>query len=206
MNLDYQRCLQDGQTISCEEKVLICPNYRYVFHAEFELQLNSFFPNPTERWYLVFQEIIPLVPFNDIQSNSTVQCVHNKYYISHNAKIKYCCRNCAKEWTSARGRILFLINLPLFIPCNILYVNVCSQRCQLCGYEVFPSCYLDEATRVMKETCRLILQTFYFYRFPQLEPVENSEQRVSHMRGHHQRHLCQACQKGTCLNYRRRQF
>jgi hypothetical protein len=121
--------------------------------------------------------------------------------ILHNAKIKYCCLNCQYEWTSARGRAIFQAEIPESNKHNILFGYLFSQKCQKCHQETQPSWYLDEATRVMKNVCRVLLNKFYSIlpsSTSSSSEEEDFDQRTSDMRNHHHRHLCRACQEGSC--------
>jgi len=129
--------------------------------------------------------------------------------IYHNAKIKYRCLNCLNEWTSARGRAIFQAERPRINKYNFLFVNLCTQQCRLCRREIEPSWYLNEATRVMKNVCRILIERFYsdrqftLPRPPSSSSEEDNEQRRSQTRGHHHRNLCRACREGCCYGSHR---
>ncbi len=205
-------CLQDARGIRSSDKSLFCPNFYYVFYAEVEIHLNRFFTeNSRERWSLLFVDYNFMPPnylnennFNRSTSFQVFKFQPNILTIACNAKIKYCCLHCQYEWTTARGRAIFQAEIPEINKYNILFAYLFTQKCRKCRREIFPSWYVDEATRVMKNVCRILLDEFYSHR--QLESSSSSSsssseddtQRSSDMRHHHQQDLCQACQEGSC--------
>lgn len=215
--LEYKMCLQEARGIIPLDKSLFCPNFYYVFYAEVEIHLNRFFTeNSREQWSLLFVDynFMPPIYLNENNFNRYESFQIFKYQphiltIVHNAKIKYCCLDCECEWTTARGRAIFQAEIPEINKYNILFAYLFTQKCQKCRRETAPSWYVDEATRVMKNVCRILLDQFYSHR--QLELSSSSEddiQRLSDMKDHHQQDLCQACQEGSCYasNWRHQQM
>lgn len=144
------------------------------------------------------------------QTSAQVFTYFDKLIIYHNAKIKYSCENCLNEWTSARGRAIFQAEYPQENKYNILFVNLCTQQCKRCRHEIQPSWYLNEIVRVMKNIARLLIEHFYsnqsfeLPRSPSSLSSENeTQQRQSRTRGHHQKHLCRPCQLGCCFGSNR---
>ena len=201
--LDYQLCIQDAQTIESADKSLFCLNYFYVFYAELEINLNRYFTqNSREQWSLLFVDYNFMPPIH-LNMNKSIQpffYTPNILTILHNAKVKYCCLDCSYEWTTARGRAIFQAEIPETNKYNILFAYLFTQKCQRCHQETKPSWYLDEATRVMKNVCRILLNKFYW--LPSSSSSSSSEedfdQRASDMSSHHHRELCSACQEGSC--------
>jgi len=190
------------------DKSLFCPNFYYVFYAELELNLNRFFPiNSREQWSLLFVDYNFMPPININNRNASIEIFRYQPHILtilHNAKIKYCCLHCQYEWTTARGRAIFQAEIPEINKYNILFGYLFTQKCGKCHRDIEPSWYLDEATRVMKNVCRILIENFYSDRQFFLSPSSSSSsseddvQRSSHMRDHHHRDLCRACQEGSC--------
>lgn len=209
--LDYRTCLQDARLVNCERKKVICPNFKYAFHAELELHLNCYFADPRERWSLLFTDILPPpalqhpIDENEFNSAPVSRFYNSLFFIYHNAKVKFCCEFCGHEWASARGRALFQTSIPAENTYNVLFVDLFRQRCQRCRREIEPSWYLEEVVRVMQETSRILIRRFYAARnFPLVQfPPRPIVQRRSQTQGPHLSRLCQACQQGLCLRTRR---
>jgi len=133
----------------------------------------------------------------------------DKLIIYHNAKVKYRCLNCSNEWASKRGRSIFQAEIPRINKYNFLYVNLCTQQCGFCREEVEPSWYVKEATRVMKNVCRILIERFYSHRqfplprLPSSSSEEGNNQPISQTKGHHCRNLCRACRQGCCYGSHR---
>ncbi len=206
--------------MSIDDKNIICPNFKYVFHTELQIHLNWNLKNFWERWFLYF-EIISLPPgwnYNpDLDHSISVQAFRfppNKLFIYHNAKVKYRCFDCRHEWASARGRAIFQTEVPQLNKFNFLFVHLCTQQCRYCSREIQPSWYLNETTRVMKNVCRILIEQFYSDRqfvLPKLsssssEEEEENYQRKSQTTGHHYRNLCPACREGCCFGSHRRKY
>jgi len=200
------------------DKNIICPNFKYVFHAELQIHLNWNFSNILERWFLYF-EPISLPPgwnydpnMDDSESAQTFRFPPDKLIIYHNAKIKYRCLNCRHEWTSARGRAIFQAEVPQRNKYNFLFAHLSTQECRFCRREIEPSWYLREATRVMKNVCRILIEEFYSNRAfalprpPSPSSEEENKQRKSQTKGHHYRNLCPACREGCCYGSHRRKY
>jgi hypothetical protein len=214
--LDYQTCVRAASLVNNFEKNIICPDYRYVFHAELEINLNCNFNNISERWILCFTEISLPPGWNydpnikDSKSAQVFTFPPDILIIYHNAKIKYRCLTCRNEWTSARGRMIFQAEIPRRNKLNILFVKLCTQQCRFCRREIQPSWYLNEGTRVMKNVCRILIERFYSDRAfalprpPSSSSEEENEQRMSRTTGHHHHNLCRACQQGWCFGSHRR--
>ncbi len=216
--LDYQQCIQDARPIECLDKSLFCPNFYYVFYAEMEINLNRFFSrNSPEQWSLLFVDYNFMPPINMNMNHFNIRRTAQIFYyephiltILHNAKIKYRCLDCQHEWTTARGRAIFQAEIPEINKYNILFAYLFTQKCQKCRRDIEPSWYLDEATRVMRNVSRILIDRFYSHRrFPLSPSISSSSgdeedeeedfvQRASHMRDHHHRDLCRACQEGSC--------
>ncbi len=221
VDLDYQTCVRNARKVNNFDKHIICPNFKYVFHAELEINLNWNFHNFFERWFLYFTDI-SLPPgcnydpnMNDSDSAQVFMYSPDKLIIYHNAKIKYRCLNCSNEWTSARGRAIFQAEIPRINKYNFLFANLCTQQCRFCQNEIQPSWYLNEATRVMKNVCQILIERFYSNRqFELSRPSSSSSssssfeagngQRMSQTKGHHHRNLCPACRRGCCYGSHRR--
>ena len=205
VNLDYQTCVQQARRITDDERLLICPNYRFVCHAELEIHLNSFLNNPAERWLLYFEKI-SLPPGSNphlthSQSFQVFDFPPDKLIIYQNSKMKYLCTVCNHQWASARGRMIIQSEYPRMNRYNFLYLYLCPQQCRHCQREIEPCWYLDEAKRVMKNIGRILLERFYSDRVLDIESLFSmEEQRQSHTRGHHQRNLCPACRTGFCYD------
>jgi hypothetical protein len=206
--LDYQTCVGQARLVNNLVKNVICPNFTYVFHAELEINLNWNFTNHSERWYLYFEDI-SLPPGWNYDSNMNDN-TSAQVFTYHNAKIKYRCEDCPNEWTSARGRAIFQTEAPRINKYNFLFVNLCTQQCRLCGRKIQPSWYLNEATRVMKNVCRILIERFYSQRHfalsspPSSSSEEGNAQRQSHPKSPHRKDLCPACQRGCCFGSHRR--
>ena len=216
--LEYQMCINQARTIRRVDKSLFCPNFYYVFYAELEINLNRYFPdNSVEQWSLLFVDdnFIPLVKIDPFKQYQTFYSQPNLLMILHNAKIKYRCLDCHHEWTTAQGRAIFQAETPQMDKHNVLFAYLFTQKCRLCHHETKPSWYLDEATRVMKNVSRILIEQFYsqrqlatspspssssseFHEEIEEEEEERSNQRTSHMKHHHYYHLCQACLEGSC--------
>jgi hypothetical protein len=186
-----------------------------VFHAELEINLNSNFHHLLERWFLKFTEI-SLPPgcnydpnMDDSNSAQVFTFPPDKLIIYHNAKVKYRCLNCSNEWASKRGRSIFQAEIPRNNKYNFLYVNLCTQQCGFCREEIEPSWYVKEATRVMKNVCRILIERFYsnrqfaLPRSPSFSSEEGNNQPISQTKGHHCRNLCPACRQGCCYGSHR---
>ena len=198
-------------------KNVICPNFTYVFYAELEINLNWNFTNPEERWCLYFEDISLPPGWNydpSVDDSISVQAFTfppNHLIIYHNAKIKYRCIECQNEWTSFRGRAIFQAETPRMNKYNFLFVNLCTQQCRYCRKEIPPSWYLKEATRVMKNVCRILIEHFYSQQHfslptpPSPSSDEEDKQRKSRSAGHHRQDLCRACQRECCFGSHRRQ-
>ena len=150
-------CVRRARLVNNLDKQALVPNFKYVFHAELEINLNWNFNNNLERWCLYFTHIsLPLdsnddiIVLNDCTSFQLFLFRRDILLIHHNAKTKYCCLTCQNDWTSARGRAIFQAQYPRNFMFNFLYVSLCTQQCRLCNQEVQPSWYLNEVTRVMK--------------------------------------------------------
>ncbi|UJR13254.1 hypothetical protein I4U23_000275 [Adineta vaga] len=204
---EYENCIQDARQIRSIDKSLFCPNFYYVFHAELEIHLNRYFiQRPREQWSLGFVDHNFLPPMYFLNVNlSTNQPYQIFRYpdhilkIVHNAKIKYCCRQCQYEWTTARGRAVFQAELPQENKYNILFAYLFTQICQKCLRDIEPCWYVDEATRVMKNICRILKENFYS-NFQSSDDEDNYEnQRLSVTKNSHQYNLCQACKNGSCF-------
>ncbi len=196
------------------DKSFFCPNFYYVFYAEMEINLNRFFTrNSREQWSLLFVDynFMPPVNVNDNHFNRRTPVQTFTYQphiltILHNAKIKYRCLHCVHEWTTARGRAIFQAEIPEINKHNVLFAHLFTQQCQKCRRDIEPSWYLDEATRVMKNVCRILIDKFYSHRQFLLSSSSSSSsdeddmQRASYMRSHHHRDLCRACQEGSCYS------
>jgi hypothetical protein len=193
------------------DKSLFCPNFYYVFYAELEINLNRFFTaNSREQWSLLFVDYSFIPPnYHDYMINTYKSAEIFSFQpriitTLHNAKIKYRCLHCDQEWTTARGRAIFQAEIPETNKHNVLFAYLFTQKCQICRRDTEPSWYLDEATRVMKDVCRIL--TDYFYskrqfklpRSPSSSSDEEHEQRSSDMKEHHRENLCRACQEGSC--------
>ncbi|CAF3545889.1 unnamed protein product [Rotaria sp. Silwood1] len=216
---DYQASVHQARSVDNLDKNIICPNFTFVFHAELEINLNWNFYDSLERWCLYFIDFPLPIGWNynlDMNDCTRVQVFlypHDKLLICQNVKIKYRCLNCVNEWTTARGRVIFQAEVPRFGKYNILCVNLCTQQCRLCGREIRPSWYLNEATRVMKNVCRILIEQFYpdrNFTLPIFQYSSSSEeelqQRRSQTHGPHYQHLCQACREGYCYgSYRQHQ-
>jgi len=209
--LDYQTCVQNGNMIQSSDKSFFCPNFYYVFYAELELNLNRYFTiSSREQWSLLFVDynFMPPVNINNDNFNEDRSILVFKYQphiltILHNAKIKYCCLPCQNEWTTARGRVIFQAEVPEINKYNVLFGYLFTQKCRICHRDTEPSWYLDEATRIMKNVCRILIENFYSNRqlllsSPSSSSEEDDVQRASHMRNRHHRDLCRACQEGSC--------
>ncbi|CAF2542315.1 unnamed protein product [Rotaria sp. Silwood2] len=212
----YQTCVSQARSLNNLDKRIICPNYTYVFYAELEINLNWNFHDCSERWSLYFVNIPLPIGWNynfDVNDCTPAQIFvypYDKIIICHNAKIKYRCSICINEWTTARGRAIFQAEFPIIGKYNFLCVDLCTQQCRLCGEETQPSWYLNEATRVMKNICRILIEQFYPHRnftlpIYQTSPSEEEEvqQRTSQTHGHHHQHLCRACREGYCYDSHR---
>jgi hypothetical protein len=191
------------------DKSLFCPNFYYVFYAELEINLNRFFPtNSNEQWSLLFVDynFMPPIYINNNIHTSVLTFYYQPHILTilHNAKIKYRCLHCQHEWTTARGRAIFQAEKPETNKYNILFAYLFTQKCQICHRDTEPSWYVDEATRVMKNVCRILIDHFYTDRQFLSSPSSSSSsedefvQRSSHMRDYHHRDLCPACQVGSC--------
>ncbi|CAF0773056.1 unnamed protein product [Rotaria sordida] len=214
---NYQTCVHQARSVSNLDKFIICPNFTYAFHAELEINLNWNFNDSLERWYLYFTDIpLPIgwnydPHVNDYTPAQVFLYPHDRLIISHNAKIKYRCLNCRNEWTTARGRAIFQAAIPRIYQYNILYIKLCTQQCRLCGSEIQPSWYLSEATRVMKNVCRILIEQFYSHRnftlpifqYSSSSSEEGLQQRTSQASGPHHQHLCRACHEGYCFGSHR---
>jgi hypothetical protein len=204
--LDYQMCIQNAQTIEPAEKSLFCLNFYYVFYAELEINMNRYFTdNSREQWSLLFVDYNFMPPIHLNNNHLPVQTFFYQPHILtilHNAKVKYCCLNCRYEWASARGRAIFQSERPEPNKYNILFAYLFTQKCQQCHQETKPSWYLDEATRVMKNVCRILMNKFYSDLHSPSSSSSTSEeafnQRASDMRNPHHQNLCRACQEGSC--------
>jgi len=214
-NLEYQQCVTAARSLNTTEKRIICPKTKYAFHAELEIHLNCNFSNPFERWILYFTDVSlpPGCNYNSNMANQMSAQVFtvfpDKIVICHNAKVKYSCRTCSNEWTTARGRAIFQAEYPQINKYNILFINLCTQLCQNCRQEIQPSWYLSETVRVMKSVARILIERFYSNRSFELprptSPSDNDDddeiqQRQSRTRGHHQINLCPSCQRGYCFD------
>lgn len=208
--LDYQTCIKQARLLNNYDKIISCPNFKYVFHAELEINLNWNFHNSLERWHLIFTEIsLPVCFYNDFDKDDhSPVLVFNyppdKLMIYHNAKIKYRCLDCRNEWTSARGRAIFQLEFPSVNKYNCLFVSLCTQQCRRCHRYIEPSWYVCEAARVMENVCRIIIDKFYSHQNFKLSidqeffTVKEYPQRASQPHGRHQKELCQACREGYC--------
>ncbi|CAF0843537.1 unnamed protein product [Adineta steineri] len=201
---EYQTCIQNAQTIETSDKSLFCPNFYYVFYAELEIHLNQFFSqNEREQWSLLFTDYNFMLPISlDTDAPyKVIRCPFERVTILHNAKIKYCCKNCKTEWTTARGRVIFQAEIPQVNHYNILFAYLFTQKCRQCYQEILPCWYLDEATRVMKNVCRILREEFYSHQYLKAlhsEEIDDGQQRQSYTREHHQQNLCLACQQNSC--------
>jgi len=203
--LDYRRCIEQAKTIQSEEKSLFCQNFYFVFYAELELNLNRYFSESSrECWSLLFvdYDFMPPVPLNSSLPIQMFYWNQNVLMIQHNAKVKYCCRDCSYEWTSARGRAIFQAEIPEENKHNVLFAYLFHQQCQKCFRDTEPCWYVDEATRVMKNISRILIEKFYSDRdFPFDDDFQTDlHQRESDMRHHHNRNLCSACQHRSCYD------
>lgn len=165
--LDYNKCIKDAHMIESDDKINFCPNFYYVFYGELELNLNRYFSeNCCEQWSLLFIDynFMPPVHINDHRSFEIFQPERHILTILHNAKIKYSCLYCQNEWTTARGRAIFQAEIPQTNKYNVLFAHLFTQKCQICHRDIKPSWYLDEATRVIKNVSRILIDIFYSQR------------------------------------------
>lgn len=213
--VEYRQCIINARRIRSRDKSLFCPNFYYVFHAELELNLNRYFVrSPYEKWSLGFVEydLLPPMYFRNVDLNTNEPFKlfwfpNDILKIVHNAKIKYCCRDCSREWTTARGRAVFQAERPQRNKMNVLFAYLFTQKCRECLRETQPCWYLDETTRVMRSICRILKDNFYSNRhFPSQDSSSDEdtesiliEQRASHMTNFHERKLCSACLAGSCF-------
>lgn len=213
---EYEECINEARTIRRIDKSLFCPNFYYVFYAELEINLNRYFREDSlEQWSLLFVDynFIPPLLIDPYKQYQAFYSQSNLLMILHNAKIKYRCLDCCSEWTTAQGRALFQAEIPQRNKYNVLFAYLFTQKCRLCRREIQPSWYLDEATRVMKNVSKILLEHFYSQRqfassptpscssseySQEEEEEESSKQRTSRMTHHHHYHLCQACLEGSC--------
>ncbi len=128
--------------------------------------------------------------------------------------LTFCCQrfqNSAKDTKRSCPQIqLFLTRDRPFSQLD----HVICEHPQRCRRDTEPSWYVDEATRVMKNVCRILIDQFYSHR--QLRSTSSSSsslssdeefvQRSSAMRTHHPQDLCQACQEGSCYNSNRQYY
>lgn len=208
IDLDYQLCIEQARSIINDEKQIICPDYRFVCHAELEIHLNSILTNLADRWLLYFQEIsLPPGWNSHVTYSQPIQVFDyppDKLIIYQNSKMKYSCANCNYQWASARGRMIIQSEYPRMNKYNFLYLHLYPQQCRYCRREIPPCWYLDEATRVMKNVCRILLERFYSNRILNIEAlVFNEEQRRSYARGPHEENLCSACRIQCCFDSHR---
>ncbi|CAF1062670.1 unnamed protein product [Adineta ricciae] len=212
---EYQKCIINARRVRSIDKSFFCPNFYYVFHAELEINLNQYFSQSSrERWSLGFvdYDLLPPMFFRDVDLNTNEPFKlfwfpDDILKIVHNAKIKYCCRDCSHEWTTARGRAVFHAERPIRNKVNVLFTYLFTQKCRECLQEIQPCWYLDETTRVMRNICRILKDNFYSNR--QFSSQDSSsdedveltlgEQRASRMTNFHERNLCSACLAGSCF-------
>ncbi|CAF0741816.1 unnamed protein product [Didymodactylos carnosus] len=219
------RDVMNALQVADDEKKTFYENNSQVMHAELEINLNSMMMNDRDVWSLIaldhssMSELVTFISpheqqcgmmqetyYYSTQSDDQYQQIshHQHILVLRNAKVKYICSTpkCMKqrkEWTTARGRALFLFENPSFLTSQHLIVyHLFEQNCNLCHQNVQPSWYLDETCRVIREIAQLIIMNFYpnlidiqpVYLFGQL--VQRSlRQRPSAMRRTHDNRSCQ---------------
>ncbi|CAF0800243.1 unnamed protein product [Didymodactylos carnosus] len=165
-NLDVLSAIQ----IADEDKKTFCDNNSQVFHAELEINLNSIMMDDRDVWSLIpldhfcmnafVRSICPHDSYTEqcqlkeeiysylSQPYDLYQQIYYHQYILvlRNAKVKYICSTpqCVerrKEWTSARGRALFLFENPQFFNSKrLIFFHLFEQNCEFCQQITQPNC------------------------------------------------------------------
>ncbi|XP_064642309.1 uncharacterized protein LOC135496755 [Lineus longissimus] len=112
------------------------------------------------------------------------------------AKVRFVCSECAKGWTSMKGRVVFWYYLDLTTGQGNVMFKLYGQQCKTCksGKYEHAMWYPEEVVKVIQNIYSRVGQVYYAFEKPALR----KERRNGKPATMHDKELCQACEQGVC--------